>query len=64
MSEKGLKGDAEHPELLFVPSTILDVLQFSNHIEDNLSQMREKAEGSKEKKLRTQKRKLYQKVIH
>lgn len=35
MSEKGLKGDAEHPELLFIPSAVLDVLQFSSHIQDN-----------------------------
>lgn len=36
---EGVFGYAEHPELLFTSSTVLDVLQFSSHIQDNLSQI-------------------------
>lgn len=35
---EGVFGYAEHPELLFT-STVLDVLQFTSHIQDNLSQI-------------------------
>lgn len=62
MSEKGLK---RYLEILSVQSsyftslTVMDVLQFLSHIQDDLSQTQQNNEGFKQKNLRKQKIKLH-----
>lgn len=58
MSEKGLKGCLGMLSIqssYLTPSTVLDVLQFLRHSQENLSQTQQNNEGFKQKNLRKQK---------
>lgn len=62
MSEKGLKRYLEMQSIqssYFTSLTVMDVLQFLSHIQDNLSQTQQNKEGFKQKNLRKRKIKLH-----
>lgn len=62
MLEKGLKGYLEMLSIQsshLTPPTVMGVLQFLSHIQDNLSQTQQNNEGFKQKNLGKQKIKLH-----